>query len=683
MNSPRRQLFFHRFEPFLAAFGILLLGCLAYLLLAGQLGYYRDDWYMIWAMKTGGTGRLFEMFKMDRPFMGLVSGISYKVVGDSIFAWQVYSLFLRVLSGWGFLWLMRILWPEKRLATFSMAALFIVYPGFFHQTNAITFSNHFISYGLSIFSVVFTLLAVRQKRWLYKIVFYLLSMGTAISYMLIYEYMIGIEAVRLLAVMYLQYQSGVTRFWRNAWASIKQWLPSALPLGAFLIWRLFIFTSTRPATDVSRLKGLYQSDPLGMGLGIIVDAARDFVETVYLAWFVPFYQSVSQMEPVFLLFGLLAGLAGAGVVGYFWFMSKTPEHEKPEQRETKRWIKEINVIGILWCLFAILPVVLAQRQVLFQDMLDRYTLHVTAGVAILLVGNIYWLVSQQRTRYAALAVFVGLGLTANFGNSLAFSQAWENQRQAWWQLSWRAPDLSDGTALILMLPESYRLSEGYEIWAPANLIYQREPDTLFVMGDVLNKETLSRIDRQDNIQRRMRTIIVTADFKNSLVMSLNSRGCLHVYDRDWRGFAEEEDPMVRMISSQSNIDLIHEEAEGKTLSTQIFGAEPMHEWCYYYQKGELAAQQGNWQEVVRLGNEALDEGLSPDQGYEFEWLSFYEGYLRLNFQDKADQAALQISLSENYLIDFCALFGNNRPVSESMDDVRRQIGVNLCPEVQN
>jgi len=667
-----------RYEALFVMFGLLVMGCLAYLLIAGNLGFYRDDWYMIWAMKTGGISRLFEMFKADRPFMGLISGVSYKLVGDSTLTWQFYGVFLRILCGWGFLWLIRLIWPKNTIVTFAMAVLFMVYPGFFQQTNAVTFSNHFISYGLSIFSVVFTLLAIRQKRWWLKTVCYLTSMCSAIGYMLIYEYMIGMELVRVLLIIYLQYRAGIVRLWRNAWASFLLWLPSALPVLVFLYWRIFIFKSTRPATNLDRLGALYQIDPLGMGLRLIVETARDFFETVYLAWFVPLYRFVSQMEAKNLTFGAVIGVIGAAILWFYWKIQAGGQSGNKTESDEESWIKEVLVVGTLWTLFAIFPVVLSERQVLFQNMLDRYTLHVTGGVAIVLTACIYLLFNNSKLRFGTLAILVGIGLLSNYGNGLEFSRAWKMQQTAWWQLSWRAPDLSDGTAIVMMLPETYRLSEGYEVWAPANLIYQRDPNTLFVMGDVLNKETLSRVDRQDNIQRSMRSIIVTSDFKNTLVASLNESGCLHIYDRNWRGFSENEDPMVRMISAQSIIDLIHDEADGKELSTKIFGREPDHDWCYLYQKAELATQQKNWEEVLRLGNVADQNGIAPDVGYEFEWMPFYEGYLRLGLLDRAEEAASQIARSEDYLIDFCALFDKTNPAFTAMDEVRLSIGNILC-----
>jgi hypothetical protein len=139
---------------------------------------------MIWAMKTGGISRLFKCSRSTARLWDWYR-VSFRLVGDSVLAWQFYSFGLRILSALGFLWLLRILWPERKIATFSMAALFIVYPGFFQQTNALTFSNHFISYDLSIFSVLLTLLAFRQKKWIWKWLLICFSMIAALAYLLI------------------------------------------------------------------------------------------------------------------------------------------------------------------------------------------------------------------------------------------------------------------------------------------------------------------------------------------------------------------------------------------------------------------------------------------------------------------------------------------------------------------
>ena len=57
---------------------------------------------------------------------------------------------------------------------------------------------------------------------------------------------------------------------------------------------------------------------------------------------------------------------------------------------------------------------------------------------------------------------------------------------------------------------------------------------------------------------------------------------------------------------------------------EIYGFTNTKTWCYYFQKADLARQFGEWDEVVRLWEEAQTIGERPDNG--FEYIPFIEGY---------------------------------------------------------
>lgn len=671
----------HKWEPIFSGICVILLAILAYLLLAGQLGFYRDDWYMIWAAKTGGIGRLFQMFKIDRPLLGLISGVNYWLVGDSTLRWQIYAVFIRILSTLGFLGLVRQVWPNHKIATLSMAAVFIVYPGFSQQNIALTYSNLLLGYTLSIYSVLFTILALKQNKPILRWLYIFLSMGTAITYLLVAEYLIGMEAVRVMLLVTINFQSGIRKFQQIIKKTLPQWVPSSIPLAVFLVWRLFIFKSARHATDLGRLVNSYFKDPIGMGLRVIVEGLKDFFETVYLAWFIPLYRFTSQATTETLLIGLGAAFLGISLVAIYWYLHFKKSNSTSDQTKVDQQFnyQEFLIIGSLWTLFTIFPVVLSERQVLFQGMSDRYTLHVTAGIAVFLIGNIYFLFSSHRVRFGFVALLIGIGVLTNFLNGVDYANFWKYQRQAWWQLSWRAPSLKSGTSLVLGLPSQYSIAEGYEVWAPANLIYSEDPDELRVGGDVLNLTTLPLINQPRTIERNTRTIIVKSDFTNSLVMGLNYRGCLHIYDRSWLGFPVNEDPMIQMTASNSIIELIEAFSPERKISVEIFGPEPEHNWCYFYQKAGLAAQQENWNEVSRLGDEAAKLGLKPNLGYEMEWMPFYEGYLHAHEVAKAENLSKQIRSSSDFIISFCGR-KENLAVESQNDEVRASIFETLCYE---
>ena len=56
----------------------------------------------------------------------------------------------------------------------------------------------------------------------------------------------------------------------------------------------------------------------------------------------------------------------------------------------------------------------------------------------------------------------------------------------------------------------------------------------------------------------------------------------------------------------------------------VYGPEPAHGWCYYFQKADLARQIGNWDEVVKLGDTAFKLDDHPNDP--IERFVFIEGY---------------------------------------------------------
>jgi hypothetical protein len=60
--------------------------------------------------------------------------------------------------------------------------------------------------------------------------------------------------------------------------------------------------------------------------------------------------------------------------------------------------------------------------------------------------------------------------------------------------------------------------------------------------------------------------------------------------------------------------------------SEIFGAEPAHTWCYYYQKADLARQYQDWQTIVNVGEEAFGQKYYPEELSEL--YPFVEGYAR-------------------------------------------------------
>jgi hypothetical protein len=96
---------------------------------------------------------------------------------------------------------------------------------------------------------------------------------------------------------------------------------------------------------------------------------------------------------------------------------------------------------------------------------------------------------------------------------------------------------------------------------------------------------------------------------------------LRPQDQEIRALPE----ITRDILSISNLSRIRPDSpEASPVPEQIFGPEPAHTWCYYFQKADLARQMGDWEQVVTLWQQASAGGFAPGNGVEY--LPFIEGF---------------------------------------------------------
>jgi hypothetical protein len=67
--------------------------------------------------------------------------------------------------------------------------------------------------------------------------------------------------------------------------------------------------------------------------------------------------------------------------------------------------------------------------------------------------------------------------------------------------------------------------------------------------------------------------------------------------------------------------------------TDIFGPEPAHTWCYFFQKADLARQTQDWNQVINLYKQAQQMGFSSKNGAEY--LPLVEAYAQTGDWQKA------------------------------------------------
>ncbi|MCK5317501.1 MAG: hypothetical protein KAJ55_06275 [Anaerolineales bacterium] len=631
---------YQRHGAWFAVGTVLLLGLLAYVPLMHKFGFYRDDWYMLWVGRAFGPQGIIDLFAFDRPFVGYIYSRSYQLLGENPLHWQIYSLCIRTIGALGFLWLLRRLWPGHKIETTTAAILFFIYPGFLQWPNANTKSNHLTTHTIAILSICLTVAAFQTRKIGWKMFFTLGALASAISYWFLYEYMIGLEGLRLAIIALFIWRGGYQSWKTNLIKVIKSWFPYLIGIALHLAWRFFVFESGREGMNVQTTLSVYQTAPLRMIIKRSFTLGIDVFEALISAWVVPINSITFQLGPTDLLLSGLLSLLAIGIFAAYFFAASNLSSDASISQDGQRELLEIIILGGAAVLFTLIPVVAVGRDIRWTSGFDKYTLQASAGVSMLLVGTISLLV-RSRLKFILFALLIGIAIATHYGNAVQWSELWGDQRELWWQLSWRAPQLKEGTVLLVEMPDQ-RFYEDYEVWGPANLLYDPNGDSLRVRSEIFAPDTLEKIRVGQTENRSLRDILeFSRSYHNSLILTRPERtSCWHILDGNDPVFPQQTSAMLYATVRLSHIDQIEVNAPQSTPPVHIFGSEPEHRWCYYFQRASLEAQREDWDSVAQLTDQALEAGFKPiDRS---EWLPFLKGLVMVGRNADAEQMALWI-----------------------------------------
>jgi hypothetical protein len=638
-------------ETFVATLLIFLTTILTYAISIPQLGYYRDDWYLLWSGEARGPASIIPLFATDRPFMGVIYSYAYRLLGDTIVNWHLYALLWRFIGGLAFFWILRLLWPEHKYVATVMTVLFMIYPGFLSIPNANTKQNHLYGFGTALLSIALMLAATKTKNQVWKIVSYLLSLLLTANYLFIYEYMIGFEGARLALLEYSLYQDGIRKFGKLTLETLKRVWPYFLVTAGFLYWRIFIFEGERNATDAGKLAASYLSDFRNMSLRLILETVKDFLDTSIFAWFAFPYIWISGARYSELLTAVGIAVLVIALVVLYTLLAKRAWGIVQSEKDSVL-IRDFVRLGAFIILCAIVPVIFSDRQVELFDAYKSYGLHPIPGVILFVAGIVLML--QPNFRKWMVITLIAISVTTQILNANNWAQYWEFQRQMWWQLTWRAPDIQDDTLVMTYSAGGYNPEQDYEIWGPLNLIYRPgRYEAPAIQAEVLNSAIAFDIVKREVRNNMVRDIRLHRDFNNVLLMSMSSiSSCLHVLDGTLPVYTASEASLLKQVGAYSHMERIIPTATAPTPPSAIFGTEPEHNWCYYYQKASLARQTGDWQRVKELYREADKAGFDTDD--KSEMIPYLEALVNLgNYEDARTLYNKEIKGSAEMRLPLC------------------------------
>jgi hypothetical protein len=496
------------------------------------------------------------------------------------------------------------------------------------------------------------------------------------------EYYVGFEGLRLALLFYLSLPEEKT-FALRLRQTVLRMIPAAVGVVIFMLWRMLLFSGTRGTTDLGQMVHAWRAAPLTQTAGLVANMVQDVLSVTVFAWGVPFYSLLQPLSIDHVLVALGAAVLAGGLtwvaISRLSLVGIDP-HEENSQGQTAPAGLDMLWIGLFAVVITLIPINFGDRSVLFTSF-SRFTLPGSVGACLAVTGA---LMALTRARLAAWApiVLVALAAATHIANSYAYANSWSLVRNFWWQVAWRAPDIQPNTVIVAGY-SNQGIGEDYFVWAPASMIYYPKISDVGQPVVKLSAVTLDKSDIQLILAGGSRTrvhrgTLIPLDYSQALVLSLPAPGaCVHAIDGNQPELSTADRMEITVSAPRSNIDLIQADASPHTPPAVVFGAEPAHNWCYYYEKASLARQQKNWSEVVRLGDEAAKAGLSPNDPV--EWMPFIEAYANAGRGPKVDQITKALTSSPYLQYQACQIFQHKTGAGPDLPDaVIRRLNQAVC-----
>ncbi len=660
----------------MGVFVLLVVSALTYLPLVARLGYANDDWYLMFGAHVQGSEFFGPAFERDRPLRAFVLGPTYALFGDAPLPYHINACVFRLLGAVSLLWLLHKLWPRNRTPNLLISLFFLVYPGFLSQVNPIDYQSQIISLWAAMTSLALTVKAMISDKPAAKIFWAGLSALLAWIYLGLVEYFLGLEVLRVLCVYLVVAHRERSTFREKLTQTARAWLPFSIGPLAFLVWRLFFFTSERGATDVGlQFRQLFAS-PLQTGLWWLARTIQDTFSVTFLAWGVPFYTLGFNLRLSETWIGfILAFAVGAALTAYLTAAGSRSEEEAHESD----WRGETLWVGLVSAVGGLIPVILVNRHVELISY-SRYALASSVGSAMVLVSMLYYL-SAPRLRLVLVGLLTVSAVMTHYANASNSARDFETARNFWWQVSWRIPQLRPGTTLAANYPAP--IQEDYFVWGAANLIYYPEPQTTRpveapVSAVLLTPENVLRImtgNGQNEPDRRNTHILM--DYGNVLVLTQpNERACVRVLNGTQPELSASDDQRIMAVAPESKIENVLMDGKHAPPLKTVFGVEPEHGWCYYFEQADLARQLGDWDAISALHKEALQNGYYPEDSV--EWMPFIQAYAVLGDAEQVRSLARIVSADRFLQMQACELMTDFMQSESVNEEIQAVIGKFFC-----
>jgi len=660
-------------------FWLLLLAIICYGILIPTLGFYWDDLPYLFQFSAFGSSGFPEYVSSDRPFSAWIFSATTTLFGYNPIGYHSLALLLRWLCAVLFYLIIKEIWPNNRTSNIIAASIMIIYPGFLQQPIAFIYNHHFSVLAMFLASIYLMIRNVKKDKA--NICISIASIALSFS-MFSIENFAMLELIRPF-ILWKLFNNKTGKKTNRLLKTLLFWAPYLIVLILFIMWRVFIFKF--PTYKPSGITEILES-PLHAIASILGRIPGDFY-TVYLkAWFtsenIPTVSDFGRTATY--LFWLVISVMIFLCITMFSFSLSENTGKKKEDKDKFHTNYEMLIGSALLFLFAGSIVWGLDLPIENKFAWDRMTLAFFPSIA-LLVGFIFSVFERWKIVHVVLITLLFTQTAGeNYQNSISFKRDWDNLEDFLTQLSWRIPTLKENTIFITSESGLNYYSDNSLI-SPINLQYSDRPSdkelSHFVYFTNARTEDWFENDEYElDYKKRYRSFIFYGNTSNAITYQFDPPNCLRIMDRKFSNSITTPNLTDRQVKEIkfTNMNLINREPTHSPFSP-LFTESSTDDWCYYFEKADLARQFGDYDEIVRLANEAENSKKYPRIGS--EWLPFLEGYLWRGEIEKASKIIEDISNIEgNYQDGMCYTL---RRIQNASDfpykaDLGKLIDVNNC-----
>ncbi|MDD5367698.1 MAG: hypothetical protein PHQ40_01320 [Anaerolineaceae bacterium] len=681
MRNLERTAFIQRLQPALTrpwVFPLVLLGIglISYGIQVFHMGFYWDDWQAVFLSRVRDRSVLWDYFAYDRPFSAWTYVVTFPFLGIKPYLWQITTLIFRwggVLCTYGVL---AAIWPSRGWITRWVCAILMVYPGFTMQSISVAFNQHFLTYAIFSISLLSMVWAVRFRRfsgfWLG------IALLTGLAHAFTMEYFVGLELLRPI-ILWLLLAKPDEKFTKTVLRVFLWWLPFILAIGIFTFWRVFYYP-THAATPVRNTPSVLINLMSAPGTAISNLVGSILADSVYLIF--DSWQKVIQdtSQVLFARATIIAIILGAMCTFTFVFYLRWAKIQNPGGESNAHFYRQAVLISLVALVFGGLPVWLTARLITVGKWSSRFSLAPMLGAIVLVVLFVVSMIRTPKQRTGFLAVLLCLSIVTQVRTTDRYRRDWDNQRNYYWQLFWRAPGLKPGTAVFSREIPSNLLAD-YSAGYALNVIYGGDALTSQAQYWFMTPRDVGRaipnLAPRNPVHYTIRNLQFEGNTSDMIVLVFHpSGGCLRVLDSPYTRDPILDQPTVDLIPFSNTNQILIQPGSGSSRA-EIFGAEPAHTWCYYYQKADLARQVGDWKTVGDLMNQAQEKHLAPLDGS--EWLPWMDALIQTGRWKQALEIGLQAQHTTAGLEPFlCTQWKRYSSLASSGDQSRIVIQANTA-----